>query len=104
MNAYSDTSKTLAAYLRHNPRALRIIKALVASRFVWREGVDHVAGVSNGPEEVRQLRNRGLKIPCQRVCMKDRDGRATHPGRYSLTHDDRSLLQQVLAYLQEGAE
>ena len=71
-----------------NPRHLRvIISALVRSR--KREEIDRIAGASNGPELIAELRRRGLEFPCDRVPAIDRDGYLTRPGVYHLTDADR---------------
>ena len=74
-----------------NPRQLRIIDALLR-RSRRREEVDSIAGCSNGPELVAELRRRGLDVPCKRVRFIDRDGYACLPGVYSLTTTDRRKI------------
>ena len=74
-----------------NPRHLRVIVALT-HRMRPREEVDRIAGASNGPEVVAELRRRGLDIPCNRVPCIDRDGREVKRGIYSLTADDRGRI------------
>jgi len=74
-----------------NPRLLRAIQAFLRGR-VMRERLDKIAGASNGPELVRVLRRKGLQIPCKRLPVKDRDGRACRPGQYRLTDNDRRLI------------
>ena len=54
-----------------------------------REQLDSVAGCSNGPELVAELRRRGLNAPCERTKKKDRDLFDTWPGVYFLTDQDR---------------
>lgn len=77
-----------------NPRHLRVITALMA-RPRRREDVDDIAGCSNGPELIAELRRRGLDVPCERIKFVDRDGKACHPGVYSLTTKDRRLIWQA---------
>lgn len=60
---------------------------------VMREQLDRVAGTSNSPETVRQLRSKGIEIECTIVEKVDRDGRACWPGRYSLMPAARVLLR-----------
>ncbi|KDB51324.1 hypothetical protein X805_30900 [Sphaerotilus natans subsp. natans DSM 6575] len=60
-----------------------------------REDIDRIAGASNGPEVIAELRRRGLDIPCDRVPCYDRDGREVKRGIYSLTGEDR---RRVLAW------
>jgi hypothetical protein len=71
-----------------NPRHLRVLVALT-HRHRTREEIDRIAGASNGPELVAELRRRGLCIPCARVPCFDRDGFEVKRGVYSLTADDR---------------
>lgn len=78
-----------------NPRQLRAIRELL-TRKVWREELDSIAGTSNSPDLVGELRRRGLELPCERILCRDRDNRATRPGRYSLTASDR---RKVLRWL-----
>jgi hypothetical protein len=74
-----------------NPRHLRAIQAL-STRPMPREHVDTVAGCSNGPELIAELRRRGLSIPCTRTKKKDRDLFDCFPGVYHLTQADRRKL------------
>ena len=71
-----------------NPRHLRVIQALL-TRPLPREHLDQVAGCSNGPELIAELRRRGLKAPCERTKKKDRDLFDCWPGVYHLTEQDR---------------
>jgi hypothetical protein len=82
-----------------NPRHLRVIIELMraAGRDVRRETVDQVAGASNGPEVVAELRRRGLHLPCDRIDAIDRDGKPCRPGVYWLTADDFTKLGNWLA-------
>lgn len=57
-----------------------------------REHLDAVAGCSNGPELVAELRRRGLDVPCQRAKKLDRDLFACFPGVYCLTERDRRKI------------
>lgn len=59
---------------------------------LMREQADRVAGASNGPHWVMQLRRKGLAIPCKRMVATDRDGEPCRPGRYSLTDEDRRRI------------
>ena len=82
-------SKSTASFLgTDNPRHLRVIQALTV-RPMPREHLDIVAGCSNGPELVAELRRRGLQIPCSRTKKKDRDLFDCFPGVYSFTQSDR---------------
>ena len=74
-----------------NPRHLRVIQALL-TRPLPREQLDRVAGASNGPELVAELRRRGLEVPCTRTRKKDRDLFDCWPGVDHLTERDRRKL------------
>lgn len=71
-----------------NPRYLRALQALL-TRPVPREHLDRVAGCSNGPALIAELRALGLPaddcLPCDRVPCFDRDGEEVRRGVYSLT-------------------
>lgn len=82
-------SKADASFLgTDNPRHLRVIQALM-TRPLPREQLDQVAGCSNGPDLIAELRRRGLKAPCERTKKKDRDLFDCWPGVYHLTKQDR---------------
>jgi hypothetical protein len=79
-----------------NPRHFRVIHAArVRSR--KREEIDRIAGCSNGPELIAELRRRGLEFPCDRVPGYDRDGYPIRFGVYRLTDADRRKLTRWLA-------
>lgn len=85
-------SKATATFLgTDNPRHLRVIQA-VLTRPMPREHVDSVAGCSNGPELIAELRRRGLELPCTRTRKKDRDLFDCWPGVYHCTQADRRKL------------
>ena len=71
-----------------NPRYLRALQALI-TRPVPREELDRVAGCSNGPALIAELRALGLPapecLPCHRVPCFDRDGLEVKRGVYTLT-------------------
>lgn len=75
------------------PRHLRVIAALLR-RPLPRKNLDTVAGCSNSPELVAELRRRGLDIPCQRINFIDRDGCICKPGVYFLSDVDRRKLRK----------
>ena len=83
-----------------NPRQLRALTVLLR-RPVPREQLDSVAGASNSPELVAELRRRGLKVPCERIRFIDRDGFACRPGVYSLTAADRRMIYAWMAKRQK---
>ena len=78
-----------------NPRHLRTIQALM-TRPITREQLDQIAGCSNGPELIAELRRRGLNVPCTRTKKKDRDLFDCWPGVYHFTQADR---RRVLAWM-----
>lgn len=88
----TSDSKQGASFLgTDNPRHLRVLQA-VTVRPLPREQLDSVAGCSNGPDLVRDLRDRGLELPCTRTKKLDRDLFETFPGVYFLTQQDRRKL------------
>ncbi len=95
------TFKSTAFTGTSNPRHLRVIAALI-SRPQLRESIDNVAGCSNGPELIAELRRRGLRIPCPRLNFLDRDGYNCRPGVYHLTNADRRKINQWKAKRLEG--
>lgn len=79
------TSKPLPSR-RVTPRQARVILALLQQPAgIFREDIDRIAGASNGPEIISQLRHEwGIEIETERVERTDRDGRACKPGKYRL--------------------
>ena len=87
-----------------NPRHLRVIEALLR-RPRRREDVDSIAGCSNGPELIAELRRRGLgnqHLACDRIRFIDRDGLVCRPGIYSLTEQGRRAIYTWLAKCHKG--
>ena len=78
-----------------NPRHLRTIQALM-TRPITREHLDQIAGCSNGPELIAELRRRGLEVPCCRTKKKDRDLFDCWPGVYHFTQTDRRRVNAWL--------
>ncbi|MEO6421425.1 MAG: hypothetical protein ABIR84_01705 [Candidatus Nitrotoga sp.] len=78
-----------------NPRHLRTIQALM-TRNRKHEELDRIAGCSNGPELIAELRRRGLDAPCQRVPAIDRDGLPISYGIYGFTDGDRRKINAWL--------
>ena len=80
------------------PRQSRVIHALLQTRgWIARESIDRIAGASNGPEVIRQLRQRfgyGC-IETERINIIDRDGFPTQPGRYRITDEGREHLAEM---------
>ena len=77
----------------------RVLRSLVNSNgWVWREDVDRIAGASNGPQVVSELRGKLGGVHCietERVDRVDRDGAACRPGRYRLTDAGRDSLTRL---------
>lgn len=69
------------------PRQRRVLAALVTSgRWIPREEIDRIAGASNGPQVIAELRHGwGVCIDMQRVAKVDRDGKACKPGEYRIS-------------------
>lgn len=78
-----------------NPRHLRVIQSLLI-RPRKREEIDSIAGASNGPELMAELRRRGLRAKCQRTPGIDRDGLPIKFGVYEFDDDDRRKLSAWL--------
>lgn len=85
-----------------NPRHLRALATLL-QRPISRENLDSIAGCSNAPELVAELRRRGLdgELLCERIQFIDRDGRPCRPGTYYLTPKGRRM---VLNWLKTRAQ
>lgn len=81
-----------------NQRHLRAIRALLRGP-VERIDLDDIIGCTNAPYVIQELRGMGLELPCERITVKDRDGKTCRPGRYSLTEKDRA---KVRAWLRDG--
>ena len=74
-----------------NPRHLRVIQSLMI-RPRKREEIDRIAGASNSPELIAELRRRGLRVRCQLTPGIDYDGRPIKFGVYELDDDDRRAI------------
>lgn len=79
----------------NNPRHLRVIHSLLI-RPRKREEIDRIAGASNGPELIAELRRRGLRTLCQRTPGIDRDGHPIKFGIYAFDDEDRRKLNTWL--------
>ena len=88
---HGNSNCTTAFLGTDNPRHLRVIQAATV-RPISREHVDSVAGCSNGPDLIAELRRRGLQLPCTRTKRKDLDLFDSWPGVYHLTEQDRRKL------------
>jgi len=99
MNTANTTHAVFAG--TDNPRHLRVIQALM-TRPLPREQLDAVAGCSNGPELIAELRRRGLETPCTRTKKKDLDLFDCFPGVYHFTTTDRRRVIQWLTKRNSG--
>ncbi|SFC31707.1 hypothetical protein SAMN05660479_01475 [Microbulbifer thermotolerans] len=81
--------------LHLSPRQWRVLSALL-KRPRSREELDRIAGASNSPELIRQLRQRGITILCERVSHIDRDGVKGWHGVYRLPATEKQRLGGVL--------
>lgn len=95
-NTDDFTAKVARFTGTENPRHLRVIQALM-TRPLPRQQLDAVAGASNGPELVAELRRRGLELLCTRTKKIDRDGFDVLPGVYHFTQQDRRRVSRWLA-------
>ena len=97
-SALNNVNITLPAHFTgtDNPRHLRAIQALM-TRPTTREHLDQIAGCSNGPELMAELRRRGLEVRCCRTKKKDRDLFDCWPGVYYFTQADRRKVNAWLA-------
>ena len=78
-----------------NPRWLRVIAALL-KRSVMREQLDKIAGASNSPDIILNLRRHGLQIPCKRIPIYDQDNKLCRAGVYELSKSDRIKISKWL--------
>lgn len=87
-----STSKPASKFVgTDNLRHLRVIQSLLI-RPRKREDIDRIAGASNGPDLIAELRRRGLRVPCKKTPGIDRDGFPVKFGVYEFDDDDRGKL------------
>ncbi len=67
-----------------------------------REDVDDIAGCSNSPELIAELRRRGLDVPCERIKFIDRDGCVCRPGVYSFMRRAQSHISASMEGVNHG--
>lgn len=86
--------------VRFTPRQSRVLGALLkAEGWIRREAIDSIAGASNGPQIILELRRKvtGLDgIEMTKVEATDRDGRTCKPGQYRLTGLGRERALELL--------
>lgn len=90
-------------YGTDNPRHLRVIQSLMI-RPRKREEIDTIAGASNGPELMAELRRRGLRAKCQLTPGIDRDGYPIKFGIYEFNDDDRRAVNAWLRKRDAGVK
>jgi hypothetical protein len=86
-----------------SPRQLRVATALMTTPRS-RKAIDSIAGCSNGPDVILNLRKKGLTIPCDNVSYVDGDGHAVTHGVYSFTLDDKRKVGHWLAQQTRGKQ
>lgn len=89
-----------------NQRHLRAIHFL-RMRPIPREQLDRVAGCSNGPALIAELRALGLGkdgLPCTMISDRDRDGQPIRRGVYSLSDSGRCAVDAWLRKRKGGAK
>ena len=107
-NAESHPNSTSSLKFKgtDNPRFLRAIHALRV-RPLPREHLDRLAGCSNGPALVAELRELGLGkegLPCTMVPDLDRDGLSIRRGVYSFSEVGRRAVNAWLCKRKGGAK
>lgn len=98
----ADKSSALCASTQRpifTSRQSRVLSALVKSAgWISREDIDRIAGASNGPQIISELRRKvtgrdGIEV--RRVDTLDRDGKPCRPGQYRLTEMGHSRLMKL---------
>jgi hypothetical protein len=96
-SAKKDKPAKSAVFHTDSPRHLRLLHVLM-KRKLTRTEVDSVAGASNGPDEMKELRDKGLtSLFADKEPIFDRDGRKSHQGIYSPSSDDRRTIARFLS-------
>jgi hypothetical protein len=92
---------------RLTPRQRRLLDALLQTHgWIAREDVDRIAGASNGPQIILELRCKVTGhdgIEMQKADATDRDGKACKPGRYRLTAQGRQRAVEAMPRNGEAA-
>ncbi|NPC57852.1 hypothetical protein [Caenimonas soli] len=100
-NSTAEANKTVA----FTPRQSRVMDALLQTDgWISRESVDRIAGASNGPQIILELRRKVTGhdgIEMLKSDATDRDGKTCKPGRYRLTSTGR---QRALKAMSTAAE
>jgi len=91
----SDSTPTAHFSGTNNPRHLRVLHSLM-TRPRRREEIDHIAGASNGPDLIAELRRRGQGRQLPPGTGIDRDGNPVRFGVYALDDADRCAINAWL--------
>lgn len=95
-NEFSELPSCVST--RGSYRMIRLVRALLRGP-VTREDADRIAGCSNSPDLVADIRRLGLgrkHLVCTLFTVIDRDGKVSRPGRYSLTPEGHAMLTEWL--------
>lgn len=96
LNSTATATQTVA----FTPRQTRVMEALLQTdNWISRESVDRIAGASNGPQVILELRRKVTGydgIEMQKADATDRDGKACKPGRYRLSTQGRQRAAEWL--------
>jgi hypothetical protein len=88
--------------MKLTPRQMRVLQALLErAGLVSREQIDRIAGASNGPQIIQEVRQKvtgydGLQMV--RRDSVDRDGKPCKPGWYYLTDVGRARANKVVKH------
>jgi hypothetical protein len=93
-------NSSISIEMQMTPKQARVIQALMArNEWISRESVDRIAGASNGPQIIKEIRQKftgydGLDM--SRFDAIDRDGRPCKPGFYRLNSLGFGRLNKIL--------
>lgn len=107
LNSNQDSQQCLAVPKQFHSlttRQVRVLKALCLDfasqqRGISRERIDAIAGASNGPQIISELRRKGFgkdDLSCRMVDVEDRDGKTCKAGRYALSDRGFVFARQML--------
>lgn len=103
----APNSANSTGFKAFTPRQTRVLQALLGTDgWIPRESIDRIAGASNGPQIILELRRKvtGVEgIEMTHIEARDRDGRTCKPGQYRLTGLGRERALQVQSFLLEAA-
>ena len=107
--AVSHEEENAASPAAAEPQAPAATRTAAAPQFLRgprpREALDAIAGCSNTPDLIADLRERGLgkeHLPCERIEAVDRDGKVCRPGDYSLTEKGRRMVHAWISKRRDG--